>query len=77
MGQVQTALRCSEWALEFMSIGPMPVLFMLAVVSLVWAALNQRSFHSGLWKRSHWLCLSHLLFFPAAIALGTLGPSIG
>jgi hypothetical protein len=75
MVPAQTALRFSGWALEFMAVRPFSIISALVVVSLIWAALRQRPFHNQLWKPSHWLVLSQLLFFPAAIALGALWPN--
>ncbi len=74
MGQIETALRFSEGAVAIMVLGPYWFVFALVVVSLVWAGLKQRPFQTRLWRPSHWLVLSHLLFFAAAIALGTLCP---
>lgn len=76
MAQVQTALRFSGWAFEFMAIGPLSIVAVVVAVSFVWAALEQRPIRYRLWKPFHWLALSQLLFFPAAIAIGTLWPSL-
>jgi hypothetical protein len=69
---VQTALRFSEWALEFMLVPPLWILFGLAAGTFLWAWQKQRPFRRRLWKPYHWLVLTHLLFFAAAIAIGVL-----
>ncbi len=73
MERMHTALRFSEWALEFVVVPPICFAFALAAISLVWAAQKQRPFQTGLWKPHHWLAFTHLLFFVAAIAVGVLG----
>ncbi len=72
MEHVYTALRYSEWALEFMLVPPVCFAFVLATISLVWAGLKQRPFQTHLWKSHHWLAFTHLLFFAAAIVVGVL-----
>ncbi len=72
MGHVQSALRFSEWALEFMLVPPVCFVFALAAVSFVWAGQKQRPYQTRLWKPYHWLVLTHLLFFPAVILVGVL-----
>src|SRR5580658_2449244 len=73
MWRIHTALRFSEWAMEFMLVPPICFGFLLAAVSLVWAAQKQRPFQKRLWKTYHWLAFTHLLFFAAAIVVGVLG----
>jgi hypothetical protein len=51
---------------------PFSVGLAIAVVSAASAALNQHRFIRRCWKPIDWLSLSQLLFFPAAIAIGTL-----
>src|SRR5262245_23454038 len=75
MPQIQTALRFSGWAFGFVVVGPLSIVALVVSASFVWAALKQRPFHYRLWKPLHWLALSQLLFFPAAIAVGVLWPS--
>jgi hypothetical protein len=72
MNFVSTSLRFAEWALEAMLIPPVLVVVVLAMRSLILAATKQEPFRRGLWKRYHWLVLTHLLFFPAAIASGII-----
>ncbi len=72
MGYVQTALRFSEDALVFAIGSPFCLLFTIAAIVFVRKGLKQRPFRTGLWKPRHWLILRHLLFFPAAIAVGVL-----
>jgi hypothetical protein len=50
MENVHTALRFSEWALEFMIVPPYCFAFVLAAISVVWAGLKQRPFQTRLWK---------------------------
>lgn len=73
MGRIHTALKFSEWALEFMIVPPICFVVLLAVISLVWAAQKQRPFHTRMWKPHHWLALTHSLFFVAAIVVGVVG----
>jgi hypothetical protein len=75
MGRIHTALLFSEWALEFMAVPPVCFAFLVAAVSLLWAANKQRPFQTRLWKRHHWLAFAHLLFFAVAIVIGVLGQS--
>jgi cytochrome c biogenesis factor len=59
--------------LEFMIVPPICFAFLVAAISLLWAAQKQRPFQTRLWKPHHWLALSHLLFFAAAIVVGVRG----
>jgi hypothetical protein len=70
MEPLRTALRFSEWALESILLPPFAVAFAIAAVSFVWAGQKQSPFKRRLWKRHHWLVLTHLLFFAAAIVVG-------
>jgi hypothetical protein len=72
MVATQICLRYSLWALEAMMLPPLCILLPLAVVSLIWAWHRQQPMHRQLWRPAHWLVLSHLLFFGAAILIGTL-----
>jgi hypothetical protein len=72
MGYIQTALQYSEWALESILLPPFRFSLPLVVVSLIWAGPRQRPFHTRRWKPYHWLALTHLLFFAAAIVVGVL-----
>jgi hypothetical protein len=68
----------SVWSLEFLfAIPRMLVIFLAATVSLFLASWKQRPFQSPLWKRSHWLVLTQLLFFPIVICIGILYPADG
>jgi hypothetical protein len=70
MSAINTAVRFSEWAFEFVLVSPLCIIFAIAVVSLVGATGKQRPIKMGLWKRYHWLALTQLLFFPFAIGIG-------
>lgn len=72
MEHIHTALRFSEWALEFMIVPPACFALVFAAISFVWAGQKQRPFQTRLWKPHHWLALTHLLFFAAAIAVGVI-----
>jgi hypothetical protein len=72
MEHVYTALQYARWALEFMTIPPFCFAFALSAFSFVWAGQKQRPFQTHLWKSHHWLALTHMLFFAAAIAVGLL-----
>jgi len=69
---LHAALLYSKWALEFLSFPPIASLFIGTAVSSVWAGLRQQPFRKHLWKRHHWLVLSHFFFFVAAIVVGLL-----
>jgi len=77
MTQIQTATKFSLWALEFALY---PLLGMTVVLTLVlpaisaWTARRQR-LSGSVWKPHHWGALTHLLLFPAAIAVGVLLPA--
>jgi hypothetical protein len=73
MEYVHTALVYSENALEFMIVPPVCFAFALAAISFVWAGQKQRPFQTHRWKSHHWLALTHLLFFAAAIIVGVMG----
>lgn len=75
MEHAYTALRYSKWALEFIIIPPVCFAFPLAAISLVWAGFKQRPLQTHLWKPYHWLVLTHVLFFVAAIVVGVLWPN--
>ena len=66
------ALRFSEWAFEFMVLPPFCYLFAAASISWIWSAQKQQPFRRGVWKPYHWLILTQLLFFLAAIGLGVI-----
>jgi hypothetical protein len=72
MNFVSTSLRFAEWALEAVLLPPILVMFVLALGSLSLAAIKQKPFKRGLWQPYHWLVLTHLLFFPAVIAVGVI-----
>jgi hypothetical protein len=72
MEYVYTALRFSEWALEFIIIPPFFFAFVLAGISFVWAGQKQMPFQTHLWKSHHWFALTHMLFFAAAIVVGVV-----
>jgi hypothetical protein len=73
MGGIHTALKFSEWAFEFMIVPPICFAFLVAAINFVWAAQKQRPFQTRMWKPYHWLAITHLLFFAAAIVVGVLG----
>ncbi len=61
------------WALQAMFVIPHAlILTLLAATSLTVATLRQRPVHRELWKPHHWLVVTHLLFFPAVIAVGVI-----
>lgn len=72
MEYVYTALRFSEWALEFLTLPPACFAFVMAAISFVWAGQKQRPFQMHLWKSHHWFALTHMLFFAAAIVVGVM-----
>jgi hypothetical protein len=73
MGPVHSALVFSRDALMFgVALQPTALIAVVALISLVRAGIKQRPFRMHLWKAHHWLSLSHLLFFAAAITVGVL-----
>ena len=72
MGLIRTSLTFSQWAFEFMLIPRVLATVVLALISLIVAAIRQNPFKKHLWKPYHWLVLTHLLFFPAAIIVGVI-----
>jgi hypothetical protein len=74
MEYLHTSLRFSTWALEaVVFLPPLCFAFVLAMISLVWAAIKQQPFRLRLWKTHHWFVIGHVLFFVAAIAVGVFG----
>ena len=68
----------SVWSVEFLFLFPQILLiFLAATASLSISFWRQRPFQHPLWKRSHWLVLTQLLFFPIVICLGILYPANG
>ena len=72
MSPIQTGLRFSQWALEFMLLPPSLLGIALAAVSFARAGWKQRPYRTHLWRPYHWFALTHLLFFAAAITVGVL-----
>jgi hypothetical protein len=72
MDEMEVAMRFSRWALELVFFTPVHFVFALVLISIVWAGIKQRPFRARLWQPHHWLVLTHLLFFAAAVALGVL-----
>lgn len=68
----------SVWSVEFLfRIPQILVIFVAASASLAVAFWRQRPFQNPLWKRSHWLVFTQLMFFPIVISLGVLYPADG
>jgi len=68
----------SFWSLQFLFVMPIVlIIFLAANVSLLLAYRKQRPFQSPLWKRSNWLVLTQLLFYPIVICIGILYPADG
>jgi hypothetical protein len=72
MNFIHACVRFSLWALEAVILPPVLIVVVLALTSLILAAAKQRPFKRELWKPRHWLVLTHLLFFPAVIAVGVV-----
>ena len=63
------------WSIQSLFyIPPFTALFILAFLSLSLATWKQRPLQKPHWKRSHWLVLTQLLFFPAVISIGVCIP---
>jgi hypothetical protein len=81
MGPLQFARQFwiySLWSLEaLVFMPPLTILFFGSLIGLAAAFVKQRPFQHPLWKRSHWLVLTQLLFFPAVISIGILYPASG
>ncbi len=68
----------SVWSLESLFfLPPFLIIFVSASLSLAIAFLKQRPFRNPLWRGSHWLALTQLLFFPVVISIGVLYPASG
>jgi hypothetical protein len=80
MGIIRFILQFFTYAflsLEFLLIPPLLVILGAACVSLALANQKQRPLQSPHWKRSHWLVLTQLLFFPIVISIGVLSAATG
>jgi len=55
----------------------MLVIFLSGTVSPANFVLEATSMQNPLWKRSHWLVSTQLLFFPIVISIGVLYPADG
>jgi hypothetical protein len=73
MHYLHTALRFSEWAIEFVTMPPLCFVLLLSGISLVCAWVSQQAFIADRWRPFHWLVVCHALFFAAAIAVGVFG----
>ena len=68
----------SGWSIKSLIALPLLlILLFVACLSLALAFAKQRPFQNSLWRSSHWLVLTQLLFFPAVISLGVLCPASG
>ena len=56
---------------------PFLILLFVACLSLALAFAKQRPFQHSLWRSSHWLVLTQLLFFPAVLSVGVIYPASG
>src|SRR5437868_14050024 len=65
-------LTYSRSALDFIAFAPVLLVFLAAGASLFVAAIKQSPFQRKLWRPYHWLVLTQLLFFPAAIMIGVI-----
>jgi hypothetical protein len=66
----------SLWSLQLVVMFPRLLMVLaVATVSLVFSCIKQIPFQSPQWKRSHWLVLTQLLFFPIVISIGVLYPA--
>ena len=68
--------RLFVWSLQaLVYLPPLLVVLIGACLSLATACWKQRPFRSPMWRNSHWLVLTQLLFFPTAISIGVLYPA--
>jgi hypothetical protein len=66
------------WSMEaVVALPPFPIVAVCAAASLVIAFSRQKPLEHALWKKSHWLVLTQLLFFPVVVSLGVLYPASG
>lgn len=72
MNQLQVASKFSVWALGFMFLSPLLQVLIVGVITVVCAAWKQKGMRSLFARSHHWSVFTHLLFFPAAIAVGVL-----
>ena len=65
--------RLSAWSIDaLVGMPPLLLLLLAACLSLALSFAIQRPFQNPLWRRSNWLVLTQLLFFPGVIFLGVL-----
>jgi hypothetical protein len=69
--------RLAGWSLE--ALGLPPVLLLTAVFGLILiaAVMHDKPFRKGACRRSNWLVLTQLVFFPLTVAVGALFPASG
>jgi hypothetical protein len=73
VGQFRTL---SVWSLDsLVHIPPLLAILISACLSLALAFWKQRPSQNPLWRHSHWLVLTQLLFFPIVISIGVLYPA--
>jgi hypothetical protein len=66
----------SVWSLQsLLYIPQLLILLVAAWLGVVLAFWKQRPFQNPLWKSSHWLVLTQLLFFLTVISIGVLYPA--
>lgn len=72
---LQDFQRLSLWSVQILGVPPVLLMTGASIVSVVAAFLRQQPFRARLWRTSHWLIFTQLLFFPAIIAVGVLFPA--
>jgi len=73
----QTFEQLSRWSFETLLL-PQPLASLVIwTASLVLAMLWEPPFRREVWRGSHWLIFTQLLFFPATITVGVIFPASG
>jgi hypothetical protein len=64
------------WSLQFLAVPPVLLLAAVCFVGVVVAFVRQQPFRRQLWRTSHWLIFTQMVFFPAMVAVGALFPAV-
>jgi len=64
------------WSVQFLGVPPILLMAAVCLVGVAVAFVRQQPFKRQLWRTSHWLIFTQLLFFPAMVAVGVLFPAV-
>jgi len=68
--------RLFVWSVQFLGVPPILLMATVCLVGVSVAFVWQQPFKRQLWRTSHWLIFTQLLFFPAMVAVGVLFPAV-